>query len=288
MPNFIGMIHLAKNRRLAGLLTLGAAILFAGCSFSLSRGDARAALAPEVEPQFLSSLSDGLELHYVSAGRQDLPPLVFLHGSPGSWSGYLDYLKDRRLLERFHLIAIDRPGFGESTPGHAEPSLQRQAAAIAPILQRWVSAGRSIVLGHSFGGPVAVRLAMDHPQLVRALVLVAGSIDPDQEERRWFNIAARYPPLRLVLPGDWVVSNDEIWPLKEELQKMLPLWPRLQVPVTVIQGGADDLVPPANADFAARMLPAQQLHLVRPAEATHFVLWEDRELVVRQILALAH
>ena len=144
------------------------------------------------------------------------------------------------------------------------------------------------MLGHSFGGPVAVRLAMDHPQLVRALVLVAGSIDPDQEERRWFNIAARYPPLRLVLPGDWVVSNDEIWPLKEELQKMLPLWPRLQVPVTVIQGGADDLVPPANADFAARMLPAQQLHLVRPAEATHFVLWEDRELVVRQILALAH
>src|SRR6476659_2117474 len=57
---------------------------------------------------------NGHHLHYVYSGGDTLPVLVFIHGSPGSWSAFENYLKDSELLKHFHMIAIDRPGFGYS------------------------------------------------------------------------------------------------------------------------------------------------------------------------------
>ena len=47
-------------------------------------------------------------------------------------------------------------------------------------------------------------------------------------------------------------TGQEIMPLKGELDKMLPLWKKLSMPVTVIQGLEDDLVPPENAGFCRK------------------------------------
>jgi len=63
---------------------------------------------------------NGNSLHYVSTGSDTLPVLVFVHGSPGSWNAFENYLKDSELLRRFYIISIDRPGFGYSDYGDAQ------------------------------------------------------------------------------------------------------------------------------------------------------------------------
>src|SRR4051812_3092391 len=63
--------------------------------------------------------TDNVPIHYVQTGNDTLPTLLFIHGSPGSWTAFKPYLKDTALLKRYRLVAIDRPGFGYSHFGRA-------------------------------------------------------------------------------------------------------------------------------------------------------------------------
>lgn len=76
-------------------------------------------------------------MHYVMAGNESKPLVVFLHGSPGSLSAFIDFLVDTTLISKALLITADRPGFGYSNFGLAEPSLQKQAETLKPILEKY-------------------------------------------------------------------------------------------------------------------------------------------------------
>ena len=215
------------------------------------------------------------QMRYVNVGRgPDKPLVVFIHGSPGDWRGWADYLIDPDLTQRAELVAVDRPGFGGSGAGDVERSLAQQARDISPLLDK-VPLGRRVVLvGHSFGGPLAVRLSMDNPSKVTDLVILAGSIDPAMEHTAWYQYPADWPVISWMLPDTLVVTNREIRALKDELVAMLPLWPRVTQRVTVMQGGKDNLVPPENADFAQKMLThATSVNIVRIPEMNHFLPW---------------
>jgi pimeloyl-ACP methyl ester carboxylesterase len=241
--------------------------------------------------------SDGLEsrfvespegrLHVVLAGLREpsSPRVLFVHGSPGTWEAWRVFLDDPELRARARLLAPDRPGYGGSRRGHTEASLVRQAAALAAVLEA-EPGPPAIVVGHSLGGPIAARLAMDRPDLVAGMVLIAPSIDPGLERHRWYNVAGSMQMVQWFLPIDWIVSNRELWPLHRELTAMLPLWPRIRVPVILIQGEADELVPPANADFAERVLAGHDLEVERFPGENHFILWKQPAIVERAILEL--
>lgn len=123
-----------------------------------------------------------------------------------------------------------------------------------PILKTSKAVTLPILVGYSLGGPVVSRMAMDYPQLVGGLVLVAPSIDPQLEKWEWYRHVGDFFLFRPIIPKELDVSNQEILPLEKQLTLMLPLWSTIRVPVTVIQGDKDKLVPPGNADFARKML----------------------------------
>ena len=225
-------------------------------------------------------------MHYVSVGAGDAKPLViFVHGSPGEWEGWADYLADPDLAARAHLIAVDRPGFGESGGGKAEKSLLRQAQDIAPLLDQAAPGQRVILVGHSFGGPLIARLAMDYGPKISDLIILAGSIDPALEETKWYQYPADWRLLSWMVPKSLRTTNREIMALKPELEAMLPLWPRITQRVTVIQGEKDDLVPAANADFAkAHLTKAQKLDIIRLPGVNHFLPWNHFALVKQTLL----
>ncbi|MEM6793954.1 MAG: alpha/beta hydrolase [Acidobacteriota bacterium] len=216
---------------------------------------------------------------WVVAGREPgpgTPTLLFIHGSPGSWRAWRGYLADPGLAARAHLVAVDRPGFGASGRGRFEPSLERQAAAAAaPLLAR--PGGPTLVVGHSFGGPVAARLAVDRPDLVDGLLLIAPSLDPDLEEVRWYQRLAQALPF--LVPRDLRTANREILPLAGELEALAVRMPEIRQPVTVLQGLEDRLVPPGNADFAERTLTGAPLEVQRLPGVDHFIPWRRAELV---------
>lgn len=225
-------------------------------------------------------------MHYVEVTDHDAKPLIlFIHGSPGDWSGWVRFLNDPELRQKAHLIALDRPGFGESGPGQVERSLVKQCQDIAPLLAHAIPGQRVIVVGHSYGGPVAVRLAMDYGSQITDLVILAGSIDPGQEHTEWYQYVADWPVVDWLLPRPLVVANREIRALKPELTTMLPLWPKVTQRVTFIQGEEDNLVPPENADFAQKMLThAAALTIIRIPQMNHFLPWTKYEIVKAEIL----
>lgn len=237
----------------------------------------------KLEPVYGSYRVGERDINYVSVGQQDKPLVLFVHGSPGGWSNFIDFLGNSQLLEKARLVAVDRPGFGGSGRGRPERSIQQQAADLKPILAENPS-GRVILVGHSLGGPVIARMAMDFPDLVSGLVLVAPSIDPGLEKTKWFQIPADWQLLSWMVPTDLVTSNREILPLKGELEAMQELWSGIHVPVTVIQGEADDLVPPGNADFAEKMLVNAPVEMVRIPGLNHFIPWNRPDLIQAAIL----
>lgn len=219
-------------------------------------------------------------IHYVEAGDSTKPAIIFVHGSPGSLSAFIEFLADTVLLQQALLLTTDRPGFGYSNFGVAEPSLQQQAALLKPLLEQHKGNRPVILVGHSLGGPVIARMAMDYPELVDGLVIVAGSIDPALEPNEtWFRAPLATPFLRWILPRSLRASNEEIYQAKPELEKMLPLWKNITCPVVIVQGGKDTLVPSANADFAEKMLVNANIRLLLKEDMNHFVPWSNPELI---------
>jgi pimeloyl-ACP methyl ester carboxylesterase len=238
-------------------------------------------------PKGMKSIQkNGRTLGYAVSGKEGGSLVVFIHGSPGSWDAFSSYLMDPSLTTTARLVSVDRPGYGSSERGRVEVSLQNQAALISESIRAEGMGKPAILVGHSLGGPVAARLAMDFPELVSGLVLVAPSIDPAMEETKWFQIPANWFWVRWILPSALDVCNQEILPLKGELEKMLPLWKGIKIPVRLIQGLDDDLVPPENADFAERVLIHADLKVTRVPGLNHFVPWSRPDLINAAIVEL--
>ena len=224
----------------------------------------------------------GRAVHWIAAGRGAGPAVLFVHGSPGDWRAYESLLADPGLRAAARLVAFDRPGFG-ATGGGALPRLADQAAVAALVLASAAPGARAVVVGHSLGGPIAARLAVDRPDLVAGLLLVAPSIDPALERHRWYNVAGAMRVVQWFLPREWIASNREIWPLRAELADMAPRLAGLRVPATVIQGTEDDLVDPGNAAFVARAMTGTPVRRVDVPQEGHFVLWTRGDLVRAEI-----
>ena len=226
---------------------------------------------------------DNRTINYVESGADSLPHLIFVHGSPGSLSAFIHFFADPALRSSAKIIAVDRPGFGHSNFGNGEISLENQARYLKPILESNTSGKPNILVGHSLGGPVIARMAMDYPDLIDGLIMVAPSIAPELEPNEWFRFPLSTPFFRWLLPRSFRASNDEIYFLKPELEKMLPLWKDITAPVTVIQGGADNLVHPNNAQFAKEKLENAPVETVFIEEMNHFVPWNRADLIKEAI-----
>jgi pimeloyl-ACP methyl ester carboxylesterase len=119
----------------------------------------------------------GARLHLREAGPEHAaaraaPAIVLIHGLAGQ-SAHYGYGVMGRLAGRFRLIAPDRPGSGYSPRAEGAPAdLAAQAAAIAALIER-LGLERPLVVGHSLGGAVALALALDHPDKICGLALLA-------------------------------------------------------------------------------------------------------------------
>jgi pimeloyl-ACP methyl ester carboxylesterase len=238
----------------------------------------------QYKPDFHTYKVGNRTMHYAKIGTDTLPPVLLIHGSPGAWDAYINYLGDSTMVERMNLIAVDRTGFGKSDFGKTEKDLQMQAKAILPILEKYQKNEKKVILvGHSYGGPLIARLAIDYPEFVRGLIFLAPSIAPALEKTKWFQYPADWILLRWIVPRAAVVSNQEIMHLKGDLEKMLPLWKQIKCPVIYIHGEKDSLVPIENADFAQKMLENAPVEMIRLPNTDHFIPWSHEELVKKAI-----
>lgn len=114
---------------------------------------------------------NGLRMSYVEKGAGD-ETVLFIHGlgaSVHTWKYNLD-----EFASRYHVVAVDLPGHGNSEMPDIPYSVNLHADFIYKFMQK-KNIGKAIVVGHSVGGQAAVILALNHPEMVKKLVLVAPS-----------------------------------------------------------------------------------------------------------------
>jgi pimeloyl-ACP methyl ester carboxylesterase len=156
-------IFLTVVLALTGLLVLAAALC---AMFTLFTARKVAALLPP-KGEFVEVA--GARLHLRDT-RGKGPPILMIHGLGGQLA-HFTYAVTGHLSGRFRVVAVDRPGCGWSTRA-AGADLPTQAAALAALIDR-LGLERPLVVGHSLGGAVALALALDHPDKVGGLALLA-------------------------------------------------------------------------------------------------------------------
>jgi pimeloyl-ACP methyl ester carboxylesterase len=248
------------------------------------------------------------------------PPVVLLHGQPGSRA---DWGPVARLLATTYTVVVpDRPGYGRT--GGRATGFRANAEAVVALMDR-LSLPRATIVGHSWGGGVALALAQDHPARVSGLVLLA-SVNPGHPlgaidralaippigvvaaaATLWLaGQALSLPVVRQVIDRRLKIGTEEslaalaaawragdVWrsfvieqrALADELPALRPGLAGIAVPTTVVVGGADRIVPPAVGEALAASITGARL--VRLDGARHLLAQEQPVRVAEEIRAIA-
>jgi pimeloyl-ACP methyl ester carboxylesterase len=227
----------------------------------------------------------GHEINYVDTGGEGKPPLVFIHGLGASWQCWL--LNLAYFMESHRCIALDLPGFGDSPlPTDADVSVNGYARLVDRLCDA-LDIEAPDVIGNSMGGFVGAELAISYPTRVQRLALVSpAGITTEHLARRPLMTAARLLALgeaglasrrdefvrrprlrRLVLqavvrypeklsgPLTWELINggghEGLVPALDALlgYSIRDRLPRIEIPVLLLWGRNDILVPVGDAEF---------------------------------------
>jgi pimeloyl-ACP methyl ester carboxylesterase len=129
---------------------------------------------------------DGLNIFYREAGKPGQPRLLLLHGFPTSSHMFRDLIP--HLADRFHIIAPDLPGFGQS----ADPKIN-SFDSIADTIERFtesVGFDRFIVYVFDYGAPTGFRLATRHPERIAGIISQNGNAYVEGLSEGWNPIRA--------------------------------------------------------------------------------------------------
>lgn len=151
-------------RRIPRVLTALVALLILSSCMYTSKVEARYPPSGDVVR------SDGADIHAIVRGQG--APVLMIHGASANAREYLHTLSPHLEGRDIQMIVPDRPGHGYSSRPENAHDLGRQAE-LMQIAVRTQTEAPVIVVGHSFGGAVALRFAMDYPDLTRAVILIA-------------------------------------------------------------------------------------------------------------------
>jgi pimeloyl-ACP methyl ester carboxylesterase len=244
-----------------------------------------------------------LRFHYVSRGSGR--PVVFIHGNPGSHHDFSNQVLDG-LAENYRTVFIDRPGHGLSERGERSLNVEDQARLLCDVLKR-ISVERPIIVGHSWGGAVALAMALEAQEELAGLVLLAPAAFPG-DSPGWWTTLPNFPLLgsvflktltpligsRIVrsslteayypqqIQDDYLKAAETLWTkpsrikacasddrsLERSLELLSPRYVEIQLPVVIVTGDTDRVVnPEKNAQCLAHSISGA--HLIRLTNTGH-------------------
>jgi len=229
-------------------------------------------------------------------------PVILVHGAGGT---HLHWPPQIRRLRGQWTLAVDLPGHGRSQ-GVGE----QEVAAYAERLVAWAEAvgfSKALWVGHSMGGAIVLALALEHPEKVQALGLVAtGSRLPVNPRLLESTAQPETFPLAVETIMKWAFSRGTSSRLRQQAaQRMLEVrstvlhndfaacdrfdvdarLERLGVPVMVVHGTADKMTPFHYGEHLAAAIPHARLVAVR--DAGHMVMLEQPDAVAEALAAFA-
>ena len=255
-------------------------------------------LTTSIEPRFRTI--DGVKIRYAdSGGSQDR---VVLLTSPWPESLYAFAPMWATLAEHARLFAVDLPGFGKSERRDDLLSPRAMGAFLAQLIAE-ADLGRPYIVAPDVGTSAALFAAAAHPERFAGVIVGSGGaavplelgeplksrvLDPDLDKYRRMDardsVAAAMDNNAAELPdeiradyldsydGDrYVESMRYVRRYPDELPELAELLPQITMPVTLVNGRHDRVVPLANVEFLDARLPHSRIAIV---DTGHFA-WEE-------------
>jgi len=231
------------------------------------------------------------KIHYASSGDLDKPGVLFIHGTPGGWGAFENYLQSTRLQRDFFIVSVDRLGWGKSAlaPELIDGDFELQARAIKAVIDQYPTKKWTLI-GHSLGASIAPKVALYASESVDSLLLLAGSLDPKLGKPRWYNWAASTWAISSLIGNSMRYSNREIMGLAKQLNVMnaeLRLT-TLNSDLLIIQGDKDKLVSPKNPSYATSQWETtfNTIEVIQLSDEGHFLPWRQAPLIVESLYKL--
>jgi pimeloyl-ACP methyl ester carboxylesterase len=210
--------------------------------------------------------------------------LVFIHGTPGGAGVWASQFQTP--FTNVNLFAYNRPGFGGSKPVCAQPHLQLQVNALMSLLAG-ITTHRVLLVGHSYGSPIALLAALEHPEKIAGVLLVGGDVDPAQEKPWILQYVFGWRATSWIVPQALRQCNRELLTVRADLTEMEKSLPKLSVPVVMLHGDRDPLVPVENVAWLEQQLTVLGktnlfAKIILPG-VNHFIPWEHPDEVAHGI-----
>ena len=170
---------------------LGLSLLAAVAPASIASARAETPLeAATIVTHYKTAIVDGVSIFYREAGPADGPVVLLLHGFPTSSHMFRNLIP--ALADRYHVIAPDYPGFGDSAaPDHTQFAYTfAHYADLVDGLVEQLGAKRYAMYVMDYGAPVGYRLALKHPERVSALIVQNGNAYEEGLKAFWDPIKA--------------------------------------------------------------------------------------------------
>lgn len=171
--------------------------------------------------------------------------IVVITGAP-SWAEYWAPVMAALPPDR-EMVAVDRPGYGQSEPAECIADISLQAQALAPLLDG-PPQQKILLVGQSYGAAIAALMAAAAPNRVGALVLLSSYLGESGPTARWLVDAGSR--LKAVIPRDLRTAVIEVSGQPAQMPMMREALASLRTPIHIIHGEVDDFAP---VELARRM-----------------------------------
>ena len=225
---------------------------------------------------------DSTLVYAMTFGNKAATPLLLIHGSPGDWSAWENIIMNDSIRESYFIIAVDRPGYGNTTV-EAKQSLADQSKAIWSVIAYLELDKKIVVAGHSYGGAVAEQLLVEGDSLFSQAVLVASTSSPELMKPRWYNKLANWILIDKMLSEELKSSNYEMLGLTSSLASLEPSLNSITTPIIFILGEEDILVPFETADYFKKT-KSTGVKFILIEDLNHFIPWSDPDLITDVLL----
>ncbi|WP_340076713.1 alpha/beta hydrolase [Leptobacterium sp. I13] len=217
------------------------------------------------------------------AANDSLPTIIFIHGSVGSSMDFKKYMVDPELNNKAHLIAYDRIGYGEEQTGSVLNSIEKETALLRKIAGAYASK-EIILVGYSYGGPIALNYALEHP--TKHVVLCAPALYAAHEKIPGMIKLYQWKATRFLVPDIWKGASIEKLSHAQDLRLFENSWKNNIANITSIHGDSDWVVPYENSLELQGALSTKSFRLVTIEGEGHALLWTSFALIKKSLLTL--
>lgn len=239
---------------------------------------------------------NNINIDYLDIGNsKSIQTIVFLHGwhNTANKEKYLELLK--LLSVKFRVVALDFPGFGQSP----EPPQAWTVSDYAALVEKFIdhlNIKKCILIGHSFGGRVATKIAAKNPQNIEKLILVASAgVEKKSLKIKLLSFTAGVTPQFIknifsshLGSADYKKTTGIMRQtfkniINEDLQG---LFPKIKIPVLLVWGQLDNTTPLTHAKIMDKLIPDSKLTII--PDGNHGIPYRHAQEVAQIILNNLH